>query len=214
MESAATKGGIEPPQEPLQPGPAPAEPPADGPNADEKPAGSAAWLSLGQYAARKSCNESTVRKAIRSGRLAGAVARRGGREWIKDAELADRLWALGKRQRKPDSRDARPDMTGGNPDQPSEFLIARTARETAAAQREQTNAEIAKLDLAKRRGELIEVARARAVMARDYSAVRTQLLALSIRIGQRLPHLPIADVREIDKLVRAALTELAENPTP
>jgi phage terminase Nu1 subunit (DNA packaging protein) len=61
-----------------------------------------------------------------------------------------------------------------------------------------------------RRGELVEASAVEASWARQIVEARTALLGLPTRAKQQLPHLPVADVLVLDRLVRQALEALAD----
>lgn len=95
------------------------------------------------------------------------------------------------------------------PDSGIPYHEARRRREVEAAKREAIKRKGDELDLAKRRGELIDVDQARADVEKIFAVVRTKMLGVAARVKQRLPHIAHEDVREIDGLVREALEALA-----
>lgn len=68
---------------------------------------------------------------------------------------------------------------------------------------------IAELELAERRGELIEVERARADMIDKFTIAKMRVLSVPSRLAQQLPHLATEIVPVVDALLREALEELA-----
>lgn len=146
-------------------------------------------LSLRAYARHRGVSHEAVRKAIETGRLAVSITRVDGQPQICDAELADLEW-------EENTRSATP--AGGT----SPLTAARIRRE-------EVKAELAELDLAKRRGELVSLQEVRSSVEKKFAAVRTRLLAVPSRARQRLPHLRTEDICELEELVREALEELA-----
>jgi phage terminase Nu1 subunit (DNA packaging protein) len=71
-------------------------------------------------------------------------------------------------------------------------------------------ADLAELKAAERRGELLDAAEVERTWGGVLRTVRASMLAVPSRmIGARLPHLTAVDIDEIDREVRAALTEVA-----
>ena len=71
-------------------------------------------------------------------------------------------------------------------------------------------AEIAEIDAAERRGEVISVEQARADVFDKFTTVRTKILGVPSRVAQRLPRLAPEVVPVLEELLREALTELAD----
>ncbi len=156
-------------------------------------------LSLRSYARRRGVSPEAVSKAITDGRLRDSVVMVGGAPKIADAELADREWEANSRPRVAAAIDH------------TEYYASRSKRETAAA-------EIAQLELAEKRGELMAVKDYRAQLAIVEASLTTmitqcrhRLLAIPSKLGQRLsdekrdPEV----LRLVDALIREALEELA-----
>src|SRR5678815_1744439 len=80
----------------------------------------------------------------------------------------------------------------------------------ARARREAALADLAELDVAERRGELISVEQARADVLDRFTTVRTRILGVPSRVAQRLPGLAAEVVPVVDELLREALSELAD----
>lgn len=158
-------------------------------------------LSLRAYARRRGVSAEAVSKAITDGRLKESVTRVDGAPKIADPELADREWEANTRPRIDQV------ATDGAA---AELLASRTTREAAAARREVAQAELAELELQERRGQLVDAEEARAAVIAAFSLVKTRLLAVPSRVGQRLTHLADEVVPVVDELIREALQELAE----
>lgn len=160
-------------------------------------------MSLRAYAKRRGVSAEAVSKAVSTGRLRESVRLVGGAPKIADAQLADREWSANTQPRvdQPAAREPR---------DPPEYLAHRTAREGAAARREAAQAEIAEMDLAERKGELIPIDQARRDVLDKFTVVKTRLLGVPTRIAQRFPELGAEVVPVIDELLREALEELAD----
>lgn len=186
-------------------------------------------LTLTAYAARRGCSVKSVSVAVSSGRLVQSVGRdERGRPVILDPELADREWTANTRRRADQPEALRPPRS---PDPPlleempgtaaayssavpapaaaPPFHVSRDLRAAAAARREAAAAALAELELAAKRGEVVDAARARADVIERYTTIKTRLLAIPSALGQRLPALAAQVVPAADELVRAALLELA-----
>jgi hypothetical protein len=173
-------------------------------------------LSLSAYARHRGVSHVAVSKAIAAGRLTASVVRdERGAPKIGDPELADREWAANTRPRvdypatdlpgdlpSHAPRTARPPAAGApRPDVP-DYNESRARRESALA-------DMAEIEVAERRGELVPVAEARADVVSRFTVVRTRLLGVPSRVAQRLPHLAGEVVPVLDELLREALEELA-----
>jgi hypothetical protein len=171
-------------------------------------------ISLTAYAKRRGVSQVAVTKAVASGRLSQSVTRdERGAPKIADPDLADREWAENTAAR------------GGNivlpppPPPPNDAASApaahgyhesRARKEAAEARRSIVMADMAELDLAKRRGALIDVEKARRDVFERYTIVRTRLLGIPTKIAQRLPHAAAELVPLVEELLREALEDLAD----
>jgi phage terminase Nu1 subunit (DNA packaging protein) len=72
-------------------------------------------------------------------------------------------------------------------------------------------ADIAETKAAKLRGSLVDAAEVEAEWGGVLRTVRASMLAVPSRVSQRLPHLTVHDVAEIDAEVREALTEIGSS---
>jgi len=148
-----------------------------------------------------------VQEAIESGRLAGAITPDGR---IVSIELADAAWtAATYEDRIPITGPAAAVSTAVSPptpttpDGPPALALSRARREAALAER-------AELELAERRGKVIDVDQARADVIAAFSLVKTRLLAVPSRARQRDHSLTAPQLELIDELIREALEELAD----
>lgn len=173
--------------------------------------------SLREYARHRGVSAEAVRKAIASGRLRDSVVRVDGVPKIADVDLADREWAAGTRPRV-DHEPARapaalehgapPGLEGRTPD----YNDSRALREMHAARREAALADLAEIEVAEKRGELVSVDEARADVINKFTIVKTKILGVPTRIAQRLPSLAAEVVPVVEELLREALEELAAEP--
>jgi phage terminase Nu1 subunit (DNA packaging protein) len=155
-------------------------------------------LSLRAFARRLGVAEGVVRKAIRAGRLERSVGRAHGQVVIADVDLAEQEW---RANRDPDK--------GAAPRR-------RLAPTIAEARRRVLDAQAAKLELerALKARELVPVRDVREAWAAVLGVIRTGVLALPTRARQALPHLTVADVAVLERLVREVLEELATARVP
>lgn len=184
-------------------------------------------LSQRAYARRRGCAVNAVQKAIRDGRLHESIVLVDGDAKIADPELADREWDENTRQRPdytaaeqpadapatPQSEPraaARPRQRGPDlPDGVPVYHVSQAVRAQAAARREAAAADLAELELAERRGQLVDATAARADVQQAYSLVKTRLLAVPTLVAQRLPQLAAEVVPVVESAIREALEELA-----
>lgn len=86
---------------------------------------------------------------------------------------------------------------------------SRQIREAALARRDTAHADQAELELAARRGRLVDAEAARADVEQAYSLVKTRLLRVPSAVAQQLPDLAARVVPVLDVLITEALEELA-----
>lgn len=191
-------------------------------------------LSLRAYARRRGVSPEAVSKAVTTGRLKDSVV--DGK--IADPDLADREWDANT-QRRPsaiehnveqagvaqapgetddelkesarrslDTPPARP-RPADLPPGVADLNTSRAVRAHALARRDTAHADLAELELAQKRGRLVDAEGARADVEQAYSLVKTRLLGVPTQLAQRLPHFAAEVVPVIDALLREALEELA-----
>src|ERR1700760_341605 len=102
-------------------------------------------MSQAEYARRRGVSKEAVSKAIAQGRLRASTMVVDGRAKIADPDLADQEWDAATR---PQPGMPRGEFGSDIPDL-AESVARRAA---AAARREETEAELAALELAERRG--------------------------------------------------------------
>lgn len=169
-------------------------------------------ITLTAYAERRGVSVKAVSKAIAAGRLVASVTRDArGAPKIADPDLADREWTANTR---PSVADQAPSRAAPAPPVTSPIRRDVPDYNESRARREAALADMAELEVAERRGELVPVAEARADVIARFTLVRTRLLGVPARAAQRLPHLAGEVVPVIDALVREALEELALDGDP
>jgi len=196
-------------------------------------------ISLSAYAGRRGVTPKAVSKAVAAGRLVASIGRDArGQPVVLDPELADREWEANTRQRAdrpapalprgasepassaraaaptppqsedppaPAPRGRRVDLPEGVP----VYHVSQAIRAHHAARQQAAAADQAELDLAARRGRLVDVTEITSEFNAHISNAKARLLALPTRVGQELPDLAERVVPVVDRLIRAALQELA-----
>jgi hypothetical protein len=154
---------------------------------------------LTAYAARRRVSPKAVSKAVATGRLSASVVRdEHGQPKIADPDLADREWEANTRPRadrplpaapiarppavRPTPADETPVSSPADDDVP-DYKVSRARREAAAARREAHLADMAALDLAERRGELVPADEVRGVMVDKFTTVKTRILGVPSRVA-------------------------------
>lgn len=167
-------------------------------------------ISLRAYARHRGVSAEAVSKAVKEDRLVESVVMVDGKPKIFDIELADLEWKSNTRPRvgygasDEEEDGAAPDETG----LPSYEQSVRL-RAMHAARREGALADIAEIDVAEKREELVPVAEARRFMADKFTTAKTKILGVPTRVAQRLPDLADRVVPVVKELVREVLVELA-----
>lgn len=194
-------------------------------------------LSLRAYARHRGTSVEAVRRAIKSQRLVKClVAGADGSPKIADPALADAEWAgntdLSKaptfvKEREGtrvtavtptrDTRDTARDTTSEPEGEPSseeqpELSPGMSLNDATKADK-YWSAMTRKLEYEKQIGELVSAKRAGEFMTNVFALSRTKLLALPSKARAALPHLTHADIGTLDRLIREALEDLA-NQTP
>jgi phage terminase Nu1 subunit (DNA packaging protein) len=165
-----------------------------------------AHLSLSAYARHRKerglpgGSESGVRQAVSSRRLVRSVTRAGK---IRDAELADAEWSANT------AADCVP-ITG--PTAPKVQPVAPASFSTARSRHEAAKAELAELELAKRRRELLPAADVASRIAGVFTQCKTKILGVPARLRQLDPALTEAQLRLFEEELREALEDLAAGP--
>ncbi len=127
---------------------------------------------------------------------------------MADVDLADREWAANT---KPTSSSLpappRPELAGDEID----LQEARRRHEIERWRLSQVRREMEEITLSERRGEVVQVDEARALVIDKFTVVKTRLLGVATRARQRMPHLSYDDVELLESLIREALEELADD---
>jgi len=160
-------------------------------------------MTIAQYAAARGITAAAVYEALKAGRI--ETIEFDGKRWLHP-DLADAQWAKNtqhsKARRKHPAAPAveAPSKKPEAPDPPrsespeSSYMDARTRREKALA-------ELAELELARTRGDLVDAARVRTGAMRMYRMLRDALLGLP---AQMAPELAAIDN---PRLIDAQLTQ-------
>ena len=186
------------------------------PHTHKPPPAERKMMSLRAYAVHRGCNPGVVSNAIATGRLGDAATKNDlNGEWVINVEAADRNWKentrpLANRRAAQERTEDFAADDGGEDETSANYFKARALREAAAARTEAAKADIAELDLAKRQGELVDAAEARAAVVDAFTRTKTHLLGVGSKLRQRCPHLDPADVRVVTELIREALEQLAD----
>ena len=173
-------------------------------------------MSLRSYATRRGVSAMAVSNAVKTCRLVKSVVRVKGQPKIRDAELADREWDASTDLSKApayvkERADARAGTTTRSPPPPDghEVFLGMSLSEASAAEKVY-KAQLAEIDLAERRGELIAVAELEARLVTLFASCKTKLLGIPSRARQADPTLSSVQVAIVESLVREALEDLAE----
>lgn len=178
-------------------------------------------MSLSAYAKSRNLNQGSISRAIKTGRLVRSVGRtETGAPCIIDADLADQEWARTARAeftnhkvsvptqvsprgtQAPVTQD--PDRARVGDGEPSEEDLAR-----GNMLERWYSAELKRTKLAELEGTLVLAADVEREWADVLTTVRTKLLGLPTALRQACPHLSLADIDVVDRLVREALEDLA-----
>lgn len=163
-------------------------------------------MSLRAYAKHRGVTPMAVSLAVKDGRLVRCVARDAhGAPKITDAALADQEWDA--------NTDANKRMAaaGGDPAALGEAdagVGPSLAHENARHKKAQ--ADLAELKFAEAAALLLPASTVERRLVDVFASCKAHLLALPSRAKQTLPHLTVADLDALDRIVREALTELAE----
>jgi phage terminase Nu1 subunit (DNA packaging protein) len=123
---------------------------------------------------------------------------------IADLELADREWEANTRP-SAEQRAATP-----SPEEAA-YRTSRAAREAMSLRRETAEAELAEIQLAERRGQMVSVDAVRRDTKALFALTRNRLLGVPSAFAQRLPLLAPEAAPVIEELIRDALQELAND---
>lgn len=151
-------------------------------------------VSKSEYARRRGCTESAVRRAVKDGRISEIDGK-------IDPVAADAQWSRNTQVR----AGSRP---AGQGDGVVHAPVADESDEdsywASRARRERTEADLAELRLAEQRGQLVRAADVRATHARKLASLREALLQLPARVAPVLA--AETDAARIDDVLQAELT--------
>jgi hypothetical protein len=158
-------------------------------------------MSLREYARHRGVSPTAVSRAKKVGILRRCLTPEGK---IISASAADAEWDAGSyADRQPLSGPTSPKSRHGDADPEPHLGDARARHELAKAQ-------LAEIDLAERRGELVKVAELDGKLASLFTSCKTKLLGIPSRARQADPTLSTVQIALVEELVREALEDLAE----
>jgi len=161
-------------------------------------------LSLNAYALHRGCQRRAVQEAIQAGRLTRSVVRLPSGRYQIDAAQADIEWEASTRsEHVPISgRSARRPARPSAEDEPPSLGEARARLDMAKA-------ELAEMELAERRGELLEARDVEARLVAEFAQSKNKLLGVPARARQQDPTLKADQLALLEQLIREALEGLA-----
>ena len=164
-------------------------------------------ISPREYAKHRGCALSTVQEAVKTGRLAKSAKRVKG-AWRIDPALADKEWAASTHADRapltgPTAPRAAPPLDDGEGEGDLNSLAEARARH------EMAKAELAEIELAERRGDLVKARDVESRLAGVFANCKRKLLGVPPRARQQDPTLSEAQLGLVDSLIREALEDLA-----
>lgn len=168
-------------------------------------------ISLTAYARHRGCSAQAVSRAVKEGRLEGALVThttRAGRKMHKIAsvEAGDREWMSNT---KPTADAPATAEEAATPDHLMSWKEARRRKEIALVKLAEIKVEADRIELDVKRGELIPIDVAREDVIDEYTVVRTKLMGVPKRMKQRIPGFTNEMVELATSLVREVLEELS-----
>jgi phage terminase Nu1 subunit (DNA packaging protein) len=146
-----------------------------------------------------------VQRAVKDGRLVRSVVRVRGRPKIRSFAAADKEWAENTDEtRLPPAEPDADTADDGDTEVPA-LAVSRARKEAAAAQ-------LAELELAKKREELVPAEEVEARWSAEVVAFRTAMLGIHVDCKQEMPELTLEQVARIEGIVRRRLEVLAGGP--
>ena len=156
-----------------------------------------------EYARHRGCEPSAVRQAIKAGRISASVKRDAAGDYSIDPKRADLEWAATTyADRVPLTGPTAPGGSASGGEDPVSLMEARHRLELAKAQ-------LAEMDLAERRGEILDAREVEARMVGVFSSCKTKLLGVPSRVRQQDPTLTKPQVALLESTIREALEGLA-----
>lgn len=155
-------------------------------------------VSIREYARRRDCNESAVRRALTDGRI--KLTNDGPRKLI-DVEQANFDWeANTKIQCKPNST---------NDDKPDERANISERFNNARALKEEATAKLKQLELDEKRGALVKIDDVCIEVEREYSIVRQNIFSLPSKLAKPLSFL--TEPKEIQAKILDEINKVMDN---
>ena len=153
----------------------------------------AVLITFAELAALKGCSKPAVTAAVRSGRIAAAVVEKDGKRWL-DRDLALQLWTRNTRAThnalisRPDPIEATPPADAAQLRQWVQQLPAEAIPDLheSRARREHFQAELAAMQVAQQRGELVSAAEMKAAAFKEARTARDRLMAVPSRLASEL----------------------------
>jgi len=181
-------------------------------------------VTFAEVARLKGVTKAAVTAAVRTGRISAAVVDQGGRRWL-DRDLALELWQLNTRQQHNGIKAARqpaPPIEAPPADKESlrqwvQHLPdeAIPALHESRARREHFQAELAAMNVAQQRGELVSAADVQKEAFQCARNVRDNMLAIPARLAPELAG--CSDARQVylrlESEITTALRALATRQT-
>lgn len=168
------------------------------------PKAAAGRMSGTEYAKHRGCSSQAVTQAVAAGRLTKSVKKLPSGRLSIDAKRADLEWAASTySDRAPLTGPTAPRRGAAGDDEPVSLMDVRNRHELAKAQ-------LAELDLAERRGEILEAREVEARLVGVFSSCKTKLLGVPSRVRQQDPTLTKPQVALVEATIREALEGLAE----
>lgn len=178
-------------------------------------------LTVREYAARRGVSHTAVHKAIGAGRLKKSVSKDAQGRYVIDAQLADKEWdkhtdqtrltperlAQKKAAPAPAPAAVAPPEPEDDEDEPeSDIPDINEAR----ARKALYQAELLRIELETKQGQLVPIEEVKATVASEYTAVRQRVLSIPARLAQELALLDSpGEVRSrLERALTEALNEL------
>lgn len=150
-------------------------------------------MTFSELATIKGCTKAAVTAAVRSGRISAAVVEKDGRRWL-DRDAALELWNQNTRPTH-NAKISQPDVIEAPPPADAESLRqwvqqlpdeAIPALHESRARREHFQAELAAMQVAQQRGELVSAADVQAEAFKRGREVRDNMLLIPARLAPEL----------------------------
>lgn len=169
--------------------------------------------TVSEYASLRKVSYQAVKNAIEDQRLKNSVRKNEKGKWEILPDIADIEWNANtdvSKQNNLKNKIPRPTahIKPGfkvNSDSGNSAMDFNSAK----AQREYYLAELARLEFEEKSEKLIDADEAKSTWFKIITETKTKLLSLPTKARANLPHLTLADVSVLERLVRESLEELA-----